>query len=157
MSGNSKNNKVAYNFLENENDLEDFLYNQNGWGIVYINLVKTVNFHVKSLSDEARKMCKPGTNVGGSSQISEAFSYELFARWGFTELEKVSREWPCVYCNVFSWVICLKINLLLKFLLFSTPSESLIRDRGKIFSMNEGIPFTLNRFLVIDITRNSTL
>lgn len=37
-------------------------------------------------------MCKPGTNVGGSSQISEAFSYELFARWGFTELEKTEKE-----------------------------------------------------------------
>lgn len=118
--------------IKNENCLKEFLGNKNGRGIVYIDLVNSKKFSFKSLSDEARKMCEPGNNVGGSSQISEAFSYELFARWGITEIEKVSRVWPFVYCNMFSWVTCLKIDLLLKLLLFFTPSESLTRDTGKI-------------------------
>lgn len=38
-------------------------------------------------------MCQPGNNVGGSSQISEAFSYELFAELGGdTELVKNEKE-----------------------------------------------------------------
>lgn len=67
MSGNSKNDKVGIHpfgkifEIEKENDLEHFLY-ENWQGIIYINLVKTANFHIKSLSDEARKMCEPGTN-----------------------------------------------------------------------------------------------
>lgn len=37
-------------------------------------------------------MCQPGNNVGGNSQISEAFSYELFARWRYTEPDKNEKE-----------------------------------------------------------------
>ncbi|XP_065928698.1 uncharacterized protein [Magallana gigas] len=37
-------------------------------------------------------MCQPGNNVVGNSQISEAFSYELFARWGYTEPDKNEKE-----------------------------------------------------------------
>lgn len=37
-------------------------------------------------------MCQPGNNVGGNSQISEAFSYEMFARWGYTKLDKTEKE-----------------------------------------------------------------
>lgn len=78
--------------IKNENCLKEFLGNKNGRGIVYIDLVNSKKFSFKSLSDEARKMCEPGNNVGGSSQISEAFSYELFARWGNTEIEKTEKE-----------------------------------------------------------------
>lgn len=37
-------------------------------------------------------MCQPGNNVGGNSQISEAFSYEMFARWGYTKLDKTEKK-----------------------------------------------------------------
>lgn len=99
MSGNSTNDKVDMHpfgeifEIENEKVLDDFLqeFFEDGHGIININLVKTLKFYFKSLSEEARKMCQPGNNVGGNSQISEAFSYEMFARWGYTKLDKVSR------------------------------------------------------------------
>lgn len=102
MSGNSKNNNIDIRHfgnifvIENENVLEDFL-NGNGRGIVNINLLETANFHKQSLSADTWKMCQPDTNIGGSSQISEAFSYEIFAQGRNAQLEKVSRVWPCVY------------------------------------------------------------
>lgn len=76
--------------IKNPNLLENFI-SENGRGIVYIDLVTTANFHVKSFSDVAQKMCEDGTNAGGGSEISEAFSYEFFAAWRETELEMVSR------------------------------------------------------------------
>lgn len=77
--------------IENENVLEDFL-NGNGRGIVNINLLETANFHKQSLSADTWKMCQPDTNIGGSSQISEAFSYEIFAQGRNAQLEKTEKE-----------------------------------------------------------------
>lgn len=123
MSGNSTNDKVDMRpfgkifEIGNEKVLDDFLYG-DGHGRININLVKTSEFYFKSLSEDALKMCQRGNNVGGNSQISEAFSYELFARWGYTEPDKVSRVWSSVInCNVFSWVTYLNTNLLLEPLL----------------------------------------
>lgn len=76
--------------IKNPDLLENFI-SENGRGIVYIDLVTTANVHVKSLSDVAQKMCEHGTNAGGSSEISEALSFEFFAIWRGSELEMVSR------------------------------------------------------------------
>lgn len=37
-------------------------------------------------------MCEHGTNAGGSSEISEAFSFEFFAIWRGSELEMTEKE-----------------------------------------------------------------
>lgn len=116
--------------IRNEHLLEDFLYKKNERGIVYIDLAKTETFCLESLSEEAQSMCKHDTNAGGRSQISEAFSYETFAIWGYTQLVKVSftLRGPVFTVMCSPGVMCRKIVLLLKFLLFSTPSEGLTRD-----------------------------
>lgn len=94
--------------------LENFI-SENGRGIVYIKLVTTANFHVKSLSDVAQKMCEHGTNAGGSSEISEAFSFEFFAKWRGSQLEMVSRVWisffiyKCIISSLFHIYIILKL------------------------------------------------
>lgn len=64
---------------------------KNGRGIVFIDLVKTANFHVNSLSDGARKIIQ-GTNAGGNSQISEAISYEIFYVYRCAELVMTENE-----------------------------------------------------------------
>lgn len=62
---------------------DDFLFKkclteENTPGIVKIDLVETTDFRVKDLSEGAKKMCEPGVNAGGGSEISEAVSYEIF-------------------------------------------------------------------------------
>lgn len=104
MSGNYSERSKHQPGVKLELNNEDLLYNfldGNGREIVYIDLVKTEAFCFESLSEEAQGMCKRA-NAGGQSQISEAFSYETFALWGHTQLEKVSRAWSRVYCNVLS-------------------------------------------------------
>lgn len=112
MSGNCKNitqqgKRYSGEIIDIKNEdeelLEEFL-EKNGRGIVFIDLVKTANFHVNSLSDGARKIIQ-GTNAGGNSQISEAISYEIFYVYRCAELVMVSRLWLFVYCNVLSEVI----------------------------------------------------
>lgn len=64
---------------------------ENRVGIFYICLVTKGFLHVDSLSVGGQKMCTPGTNAGGNSEISEALSYELFHILESAELVKVSR------------------------------------------------------------------
>lgn len=110
MSGNSKKDKEVIKRhsgeifdIKNEDVLADFLEKRKGRGIVNIDLVETANFHVKSLSDDAQKIIY-GVNAGGSSTISEAFSYEIFYGYICAELIMVSRMLLFVYCNVLSEV-----------------------------------------------------
>lgn len=109
-SGNSKKEKGKIKRhsgemfdIKNEDVLADFLEKRKGRGIVNIDLVETANFHVKSLSDGAQKIIY-GVNAGGKSQISEAFSYEIFYGYICAELIMVSRMLLFVYCNVLSEV-----------------------------------------------------
>lgn len=64
---------------------------ENRVGIFHIPLITKRFLHVDSLSSGGQKMCTPGTNAGGNSEISEALSYELFHRLKSAELVKVSR------------------------------------------------------------------
>lgn len=78
------------------------LIQENRLGIFYIHIITKNVFDVDSLSVGGQKMCKPGANAGGSSEISEALSYEIFHKWENAELVKVSKMWLCVYCNTCS-------------------------------------------------------
>lgn len=85
---------------------DDFLFKkclteENTPGIVKIDLVETTDFRVKDLSEGAKKMCEPGVNAGGGSEISEAVSYEIFHTQKGAELLMVCLVWLCPYCNVF--------------------------------------------------------
>lgn len=80
--------------------LENFIFGDGrGIHVVNIDLVPTTDFHFKSLSKGAKKICEHENSAGGNSEISEAFSFEIFARWKKARLDKVSRAWPFVYCN----------------------------------------------------------
>lgn len=84
-----------YFVLKGRSVLKKFIL-ENGVGIVFIDIITTSHFYLKSLSHDAQKMCEHGTNAGGQSEISEALSYETFYGCADATLEKVSKVRLCL-------------------------------------------------------------
>lgn len=112
-----------YFFLKGRSVLKKFIL-ENRVGIVFIDIFTTNNFHRKSLSHDAQKMCEHGTNAGGRSEISEAISFEAFYGCQGATLEKTEKEiekylngGPLIdfVCNIFGINVGVSVTRAMKY------------------------------------------